>query len=160
MSKYKVDIHKVLRNISKGDMSFIDNMSDNDVKSVSPIVLQMWILGANSNVEGRAVLTDLYVNSYAFSLSNHPRLLLKLLCVANNFGEIPRFGFVKQGKSDSNYMVNLVQQYYNLSTEHAEEDLRVLTEKDLRQIGLELGLDKDELKKLDNAIIQRFGRHI
>ncbi|MBT8449361.1 MAG: hypothetical protein KJO69_06705 [Gammaproteobacteria bacterium] len=156
MAQYKVDIFKVLEHISNGDMSFFDDLTESQLKSVSPIVLQMWVMGANNNLDGRVVMTDEFVNQYAFTLGKHNKLLLKLMCVANNFGTYTRYKFTKPKASRDSFLISLTKQYYNLSDEHASQDYRILTKEDFESMGSELGLEADEAKKLKNAIIQRF----
>ena len=156
MAKYKVDIFRVLNAISNGDQSYFDDLTEIQLKSISPVVLQMWILGANNKLDGRIMMTDAFVNTYAFSLSKKTKLLCKLLCISNDFGTNTRFTFNKIKTSNDNFLVSLTKRYYNLSDEHAIQESRLMTEEDFVSMGIELGFDKDEEKKLNNAIIQRF----
>ncbi len=69
-TKYKVDIFKLLNAITMGDSEFIRNISDDDLKSVSPVVVQQWLMGANNNSGGRMALMNEIANPYIFSVKN------------------------------------------------------------------------------------------
>lgn len=154
---YKVNIHKLLDNISHDRRDRIDQYSDEDLKSVSPYVLLMWIMGANNNLGIRALLTDEFVNRYVFALSSRKKLLLKLLCMANGYEIDTKYRFRNPQKQKQSYLVSLVAKYHNVPERRAQEDMRIYSADDFREIGVELGLDKDENKKLENAISKRFG---
>ena len=146
---YKVDIFKLLGDMSKGKMSSIDSLSDEELKSVSPYVLQMWVRGASSNLEARIQLTNEFVNPYIFTLQDHPKLLFKLLCYANGLNEEVRFQFKKKSsKKSTEFKVKTLMKYYNYNYSHASDILPLLNERDLLEIGEDLGYEKDELKKL------------
>jgi hypothetical protein len=154
---YKVNIHKLLDNISHDRRDRIDQYSDEDLKSVSPYVLLMWIMGADNNLDIRAVLTDEFVNQYTFALANRKKLLLKLLCVSNGYKIDTRYRFRNPQKQKQSYLVSLVAKYHKVPEKRAQEDMRIYDADDFREMGVELGLDKDEVKKLETAITKHFG---
>lgn len=150
---YKVDIFKILKDISYNRMSAIDKLSDEELKSVSPYVIQMWVKGADNNMNVRMPLTNDYVNQFIFTLSDHPRLLLKLLCCANGFEIDTRFKFNKKKKRKSmNFVIQTVMKYYGHNETHATDILPLLFNDDILSIGEDLGYEKDDMKKLKNEI--------
>ena len=148
---YKVDIRKLLNDMAGGKMSAIDKLSEEELKSVSPYVLQMWIKGADSNVNYRMVYTNAFANHYMFALGHHPKLLYKLLCYANDLNESTRFYFQKRTKAKStNFTVGTLMKFYEMDERHAIDIMPILTSHEVLEIGKQLGYDKDEMKKLKN----------
>lgn len=134
-------LFKLFDAINKEDFSFVDEMTDEQVKEVSPFVLLGWMNGAQSNPEIHSIMTDLYCNPYVFSLSKHPRLLLKLFVYANGDIDNTRYKFrkPKQGGTSSN-TVKSVAQYYECSDKDALDYMDLLTEKEIKEIQETMGL--------------------
>lgn len=148
---YKVDIYKLLNGIANNKLDTLDKLSEEELKSVSPYVLQMWIKGADNNLNNRLVLTNEFANQYMFGLSDHPKLLYRLLCYANDFGQDTRFYFQKKKKRNSNnFKLKTIMKYFNYDENHASDIIPLLSIEDILTIGEELGYDKDEMKKLNN----------
>jgi len=148
---YKVDIFKLLGDIASGKMSSIDGLSEDELKTVSPYVLQMWIKGANNYLDSRIHLTNAWVNPYIFSLQNHPKLLFKLLAYANDLNTEVRFSFKKRKPVKSNnFTVQTLMKYYKENESHAADLIPLLSIENIMDIGGQLGYEKDELKKLKN----------
>lgn len=146
---YKVDIMQLLNDIGKGNMSAIDKMSPDEVKSISPFVLQMWINGADVHVNTRINLTNRMVNPYIFNLQDHPKLLFKLLCYTNDLNERVSFRFRKKKSAKKhNFKINMLVDFHRCTINKAKDLLLLYSERDLLEIGEELGYEKDELKKL------------
>lgn len=137
--------------MSGGKMSAIDKLTEEELKSVSPYVLQMWVKGATSNLDYRMLYTNEFVNPYIFTLSDHPKLLYKLLCYANDLNEDVRFYFQSRKKTKStNLTLKTLMAYYKMDERHATDIIPVLSPDDIIDIGEQLGYDKDEMKKLKN----------
>jgi hypothetical protein len=157
VKRYKTNIHGILKHIAHDERDKLSKYTDEELKTVAPYVLLMWIMGADNNTDARVLLTDELVNGYVFALANHKRLLLDLLCLANGYGVNTKFYFSNPQKKQGSFLVSMLSRYYNISEQQAFEDLRVHTEDDIREIGQELGLEKDEVKKLENEISKNFG---
>lgn len=145
---HQVDIFSILNDISQGDTSFIDSFSEEELKSISPYVIQLWIKGADSNLDARMVLTNELVNKYIFSLADHKKLLLKLLCAANGFGGHPYYQFKKKKTSSVSNLLKLLMEYYNINQTHATDALQLLSVNDITEIAESLGYDNKDIKKL------------
>lgn len=139
----RFDIFNVLERINSGDTQFIERFSGEDLKGFQPYVVMLWLRGAIDNNEYHVYLTNELCNEYVFSLGNHPKLLYKLFCAANGFGDGTRYKFIKpkQRKSQSKE-IDLLCEYYNFSPKQAEDALPLLTEDDIIDIANELGYEK------------------
>ena len=144
----KIDIFEVLNNISLNNTTYIDKFSDEDLKSLSMYVVQLWIKGATTDRSTRNLLTNEYVNQYVFSLSKHPKLLYKLLCAANGFGKKAFFKFEKKKTISKKNTIELLVKAYDMSFKDASNSLSLFTVKDIEEICDTIGLEKDESKKI------------
>ena len=144
--EYKVDIFKLMHSISNGDMDIIDSYSEDELKTISPYVISMWMKGADNNVDLRSILMNDYLNKYMFSLGNHKKLLFKLLCISNNIDPNTRYSFKNKLKKTASKLTKLVAQFHNCSDKHADDIINFLTEDDVIDIASRLGHDKKEVK--------------
>jgi len=148
---YKVDIFKLLNGIASNKMDALDNLSEEELKTVSPYVLQMWIKGADNNLENRLVLTNEFANQYMFPLGDHPKLLYRLLCYSNDFDEETKFYYQKKKKIKThNFTLKTLMKYYGYDERHASDIIPLLSAEDILSIGEELGYEKEDVKKLKN----------
>lgn len=139
--------------MANNKMDALDKLSDEELKSVSPYVLQMWAKGADNNLDDRITLTNEFANPYMFSLGDHPKLLFRLLCYSNGFGVDTRFHFKKKNKINSrNFITKTLMKYYEYDERHAIDVIPLLSKDDIMTIGEELGYEKDDIKKLKNEI--------
>lgn len=129
-----MDIFRFLEKMNEGDFRFIDNMSDEEVKSIAPFVLLMWANGAKSNKEYHVVLTDNLCNTKVFQLHNHPRLLLKLFFAANGGIDNTRYSFVKTVSKEESATIKIVAEYYKIGYDSAKDYMRLLTKEDIDRI--------------------------
>ena len=155
--QYKFNIFKVLEHITNGDYEWIETLSDGELKEVQPYVLQMWLKGANNNLDARLQMMNVTSNPYLFSLGNHKKLLYKLLCVANGFGISTRCTFKKSAKkTEPNRCLRLLSDTYDFGIMEARAALDVLSEEQLIEIAESNGYQSDEIKELKNE----YGKHI
>lgn len=143
---YKFDIFTVLNQITKGNTRYLDSYKDEELKELSPFVIQKWIRGASKNLELHLLLTNALCNPYVFSLQKHPKLLYKALCAANGFDDGARYSFIKKpSQKSSTQSVKVVMEYYGYPKEHAVDALNILSNSDVVEMAEELGYDKKEL---------------
>ena len=133
MTKRKSDLFTFFNHMNSEDYSYVDSLSDEEVKDLSAYVVMMWVLGASSQKEARVILTNDYVNQYFFTLSKHPRLLLKLLVSANGLGDC-RYEFTKTVGSSSNSDVGMIAKHYQVTDKDARDYLKILPESDLKTL--------------------------
>lgn len=132
---YKFDIFELFDKINHENYVYIDNLKEEQLKEISPYVVQRWMIGALDNNEIHTILTNQYMNMYTFNLQNHKVLLLKLACLANGEIDNTRYKFIKpvQSKRD-NKELQPIMEYYNCSPEQAEELYSILDNDDLKEL--------------------------
>lgn len=148
MSKqYALNIFDVLKQIDSGNMSFYDNLSDEEKKGFVPVVVHQWLLGHPS--KDRLQLLDYLVNTQLFTLYNQPELLYKLM-VASSDGKVKRYKHtkIKRKKVTPTLRLELISKYYGCSLQHAKDYSELMDTDDIVEIAEELGEDKATIRKL------------
>lgn len=135
---YNADIFTFFDKANKGEMKYVDQMTDKEVKEINPYVLLMWAQGASQNTAIHTIVTDMYMNDKVFTLKNHPRLLLKLFIAANGEIDDARYRFVKPKTKSTTMDVQSIAEYYQCSIREAEDYSRILSEDDMKEIKLSL----------------------
>lgn len=130
------DLFAFMKAMNNGDFSFVDNMTDEEVKKISPYVLLMWVAGAQSNESIHLAVTNAFVNPYVFSLNKHPRLLLKLFISANCDIGNTRYKFIKSGASEKSTVIKQIADYYGLTYSQARDIMQLLSEENLAELKL------------------------
>ena len=128
--------------MNAGDFSYIDRMTDEEVKDLSPYVLLMWINGATSNPAIHIMMTDMLCNPYVFSLSNHPRLLLKLFMAANSEIDSSRYKFEKSGGKKASKHLKAIASFYQCTLTDAEGYASVLSDAEIKEITERIPVDE------------------
>lgn len=129
------NLFKFFNEMNRGNFSYIDKMDDDEVKELSPFVMLMWAHGAKDNEMVHTLLTDLYCNPYVFSLSKHPRLLLKLFVAANGEIDNTRYKFKKaKQQRGSSKEVKAIASFYGCSLKDADEYASILSKAEIKDI--------------------------
>ena len=152
MTNYKVDIFKILNGISQNDLSLIDTLSEEELKELSPFLLQLWLKGADNNVNGRILLMNELLNPYTFSLSQHKKLLYKLMCVCNGFKIPTRFHISKRKKKTVQKHIKIIMEYYQCSEREAIDYGDIFEKTDIIVIAENMGYDSNEIKDITSNI--------
>lgn len=134
MSERKSDIFAFFQAMNEGDFRYVDNMSDDEVKGISPYVLTMWVNGASTNNPEHVLLTNHVCNGRVFSLSNHPRLLLKLFVAANSGLGNDRYKFKKASSKKESKTIKWIAQHYQCGYHEALQYETLLDKKDLKEL--------------------------
>lgn len=150
--KYAIDIFKVLEKLNQKDYKFFQELPEEDLKSLHPLVLMRWMSGCN---EARQVffLNEL-VNPMCFPLTKHKQLLLKLLMISGP-GKYRRYTWTKaKGKRTSNTPKTLamIKQCYGYSTDHGIDALKILSNEQILQMAEDLGKQPDEVREIAKEI--------
>lgn len=125
-----------LTEMNKGNFSYVDDLSDEDVKKLSPYVLSMWVGGAtDASRPYRTIATANVCTPYVFSLSKHPRLLLKLYVAANGgISDGTRYKFHKSVSKNTEKTIMLFARYYECGWDDAEVFMSMATDERIKQI--------------------------
>lgn len=148
MSKYKLDIFKILDRITAGDLTFLDNLSEEDQKGFEAYVAFLWLKGAQQNEEYRYLLSNEALNPYIFALGKHPKLLYKLMCVSHGLQDGCRYRFNRVKGKASTKVTRLLMDYYGYSKSKAVDALPLLDSEALIDIATALGYDDKEIKEI------------
>ncbi len=153
--KYNLDIFKVLDKLSTKDTKFFEQLSEEDSKSLHPLVLMRWMSGTN---EARQVyfLNEL-LNPMVFPLSKHKSLLLKLLTICGP-GKPRRYNWNKaKGKKTSNTpkALELIKEHYGYNTNRAIDVLNFLKDDAILDIAEHHGKQPDEVRELAKELKKR-----
>ena len=153
--KSKLDIFKLLRSISRGDKDFIDSLTEEELKDFSPYVVNMWLSNPADLINERTLYTNAMVNPHIFGLAKHKKLLYKLMCISQGFGDT-RYTFPKKmAGSTMKSSVDLIMEWYKVRKEVAELYLKSLVKTDIIEMAEQLGYDKDVTKKVENEWLKR-----
>lgn len=145
--KNKLNLFSVLKSITIGDYGFIDTLSEEQLKEFKPYVIQLWLKNSDVNERYRYVFLSEYVNNRIFSLSDHPKLLYKLMCVASGLKDNARYKFNHyQQKKDNK--INIVSEYYSISYDKAADSMQLIADDDVVEMAYDMGYTPVELTKM------------
>jgi len=135
MAKQKTDLFKFFDHMNRGDYDYVDSLTEDEVKGLSAFVVLMWVNGAEgSNAPYHVLLTDMYCNPYVFSLSRHPRLLLKLLVAANSGMGNTRYAFKKNGIKNHTKELYAISRLYQCGMHEAKQYHEILNADEIEEI--------------------------
>lgn len=158
MANKRFDIFGMLRNIDKQNIPYYTSLPEEERKAFAPVVLMQWMfcLERPSDNPLQRILLNEVVNPYIFSLHKHPELLYYLMCVSAP-GVQQRYKWKKVSSSESKLprTIDVVKRAYGYSTKLAEQALPVLTNDDIIEFALDLGMDNDDVKKLKLELKKR-----
>lgn len=134
MSENRPDLFAFFDAMNQGDFSYVDDMTEEELKGIAPFVLLMWVHGAKSDTIERVLLTNTYCNQYVFALSKHPRLLLKLFIASNMGIGKTRYSYKKSKQSKQSKHLKLIQEYYGCGYEESIQRKEMLSSKELKEL--------------------------
>lgn len=154
MTERKLDIFEVLRNIDQKNISFYNDLNEDQKKAFVPFVTMQWL--ACSQDDFQTIAINEFVNKYAFSLHKHPDLLYKLMtcCVS---GQNQFYKWKKTAKVTDAYpeSIKLLKHHLQCSTKRAREIIHLVPNDELLMLACDYGYQKDEYKKLQKELKQR-----
>lgn len=139
-----MNIHYVLGRITAGDYDFFIDMTEEELKEISPYVICLWLRGANENRWAHTIMTDVYVNSKLFELHKHPKLLFMLACHANEGIDETRYSFKKDVKETETSTIKLIMREFQCNETAARMYQNFLDADDIKQL-------KAKFKEVDHA---------
>lgn len=120
--------------INKGDYAFVDSLTDEQVKALSPFVLLMWMNGAVSNTDTHVIMTDIVCNEFVFPLAKYPRLLLKSFVAANGGIDSTRYKYVKTVSTNEIAVIKMIAKHFECGYDEAKDYLRILGDDDITEL--------------------------
>ena len=142
----KFDLFSFLDKLNHRDFNAYTELSAEDKKAVSPLVVMRWLSGTSDPAQ--LLMLNEYVNKYVFNLGTEKELLFKLMAACCS-GGVRRVSWIKGPSAPKNTLsADVVRKTYECSTREAVSYLEVLTELDIMNMAEDLGWSKEELKKL------------
>lgn len=145
----KLDIFEILDNVDGGNISYLNNLSDDKKKQYQPIVAMRWQSGTKS-VKQLKLLNETY-NKNCYTLYKHQDLLYKLSIVASD-GKKKPYTWIKRKTNVSKRPVSakIISEYYKISIKQSTDILKMLTFEDAVELAEFLGYDNDTIKNIKN----------
>lgn len=142
----KVDIFEVLKHIDKKDITFYEKLTDEQKKSVVPLLTMRWLSGGTAL---QTQLANAIVNPLVFRMYKHPGLLYKLM-VACSDGKERRYSWIKKKSKDKSSPVSaeVIAAYYKCSKKDAIRYKKRLTVDDVIEMADAIGYDKEQIQKI------------
>jgi len=151
---YKVDIFALLGNIDIKNYEYFNSMTDEEKKSISPLILMKWM--ASTRDARQVYFLNELVNPLVFPFHTHKELLIKLMCACAG-GKRQRYTWNKNTKKTTTTpkLVALVQKYYGYSSRDAKDALPCLSDESLLAYTQQLGYQPDEIKLIKKELKKR-----
>jgi hypothetical protein len=145
--QHALDIFDVLNQLSQKKYDLWNSLSEEEQKSIAPIVLMRWLAGTDD-------ISQIYVlnavcNPFVFALGAHKELMLKLFASATA-GNMKRYKWmpIKNDKKAPKKTLELIAEYHGFSQRRAKEVAHLFSGEDLKEMAEHLGWQKDEIKEL------------
>ncbi len=144
LDKTSFDLFAGLSALSKGDLSWYDNLSAEGQKAAAPFVMMRWMTGTSDLAQ--IVRINEVVNPYVFAGTSTKSALFKSLAIAAT-KKSSRYAWVKGPSAKTKKMsLEVIKQYYDCSTREAST--YTVGSEDLLEMAAELGLEKEDIAKL------------
>ncbi len=150
--KYKLDIFKVLERLSVKDRKYFANLSEEEMKSLQPLVLMRWMSGTSDSRQ--VYFLNELCNPLVFPLTKHKKLLLDLLMISSS-GKNKRYIWNKaKGKTIPNTpkAVSIIKEHFGYNTREALDVLKILSNEEILDIAEQHGKQVDEIKELSKEL--------
>ncbi len=159
--KYKMDLWKLLSNINMKNIEYYNNLSEDEAKEFSPLVIMRWLTGCSDSRSIPARQLDFinqFVNPYVFQLGKHKDLLYKLMTVTT-VGFDARYKFIKTKKRGTKFPKStaVVKSMFNYNTKHAQDAIKILSSVEITDMAQRLGYQDAELKELKKELKNKPG---
>lgn len=147
---FKLDIFKILGELSSGDQMVYRRLSDDEKKGFAPLVIMRWMTGTSD--QRQIIALNTFANTKIFPLGKHPELLAMLLasCSSKVSRRYNWLG-IKSGKK-KNLTRQVVQEYFDYSSLEMRK-LEVLpSDEEILEMAEALGWQKEEMAKLKKEL--------
>lgn len=129
-----MNIQHVLSRVNAGDYDFFLNMTEEEVKELSPYVLALWLRGAQNNRPEHVIMTDMILNTKIFTLGRFPKLLYLLACYANCDMGDTRYYFVNDKKEGKPKRTKLIMREFQCNESAARMYEKFLSDDDIKEL--------------------------
>jgi hypothetical protein len=147
-----LDIFHLLGEIDKKKYETWDNLTDEQKKELSPLIVMRWMAGTSDPFQ-LIMLNDL-VNLAVFNLGDHKQFLLELLTACSS-GKQKRYSWVNYkltAGGKRKLATQLVAEHYNFSLKQAEESVQLFSNDELLELAELQGWQKEDIKSLQKEL--------
>jgi len=150
----KIDIFDIGKHISNGDISYYNDITEEERKTFFPVVVMRWLSGSND--KKHINLLNELVNPLVFNLYKHPELIYKAMVVSFN-GCKNRIRWINKKKSGGKYSksVSIIAKYYSCNDRVALDYLNLLSKDDVIQLAEGLGIDSKDIKDIKRELSKK-----
>lgn len=139
-----------LSKLSSHDLQWVkENWND---KALAPYVLQRWLSGTTS--ARQIVVLNEIANRHVFGLSQHKELVLQLFAVSTD-GQQYRYKWNRPAPQKFPNTVALITKAIGCSRQEALEHMTVLSDSDIMDMTMILGVQDDDVKKIRKELTTR-----
>jgi hypothetical protein len=146
----EIDIFALLKAIDESDLETYSSFSDDQLKSVQPLVLMRWLSGCKNKEQIVAINT--FINPVVFKLGKHKNLLVYSLMACSTGPKSYQWKKKESGTSRFPTISKMLCEYYGMSLREIESILPALSKDDIIGISDVINLDTEEKKKIKKEL--------
>jgi len=151
MSDRKLNVFEVLKHINMKDVEYYTTLTEEQQQEFVPVVVQRWLSGTTD--ARQIVFLNEFLNSYVFTLQNHPKLLYQLMTVCSSGGRQRNNWLVSNSKVQTyKQSIQVISEYQQISTVEAEDVIDLFTTTQILEMAELLGYQPVEIKKLTDEL--------
>lgn len=154
MKNYKLDLFEILRRIDSGDINYFNNLSEAEMKEISPVVLMRWMSCCTkdkNNLDQVLYLNDL-VNKLVFNFYYHKDLLIRMLMICSNKRNKKYEWLSKQAGKNHKHAISVLRERFGYSSREATGVLHLFNKDDMLEMASDLGWQKKEIDDLKTEL--------
>ena len=148
--KRQLDLGRVFRAIDTKNRNFDQQLNDAERKEFSAYTSMRWAAGVEGNFDEQIFYlrsTNENANINFFDLSRHPRLQwLSVTTISPDIGTFRHY-WVSVKKSDNRKRLFLESQYPDLNEDELDILCSTITDQQIREYAVNLGLDDKDIDK-------------
>ena len=152
---FKLDVFEVIGMVDKNYREYYHDIPEEEQKALkaSLFTLIRWISGVegkSEDLQAHYVMTvNEYFNKHFFTLSNHPELLWRLLCLCSYNDKVHRRTWFKGKIAAKNKKeAFLMELYPNHKPDEISLMSKVMSDEDIIQLAMDLGYEDKEVMKI------------
>lgn len=151
MASFKLDIFKVLSDLSTGDHFTYRKLSDDEKKGFAPLVVMRWMTGTSDT--SQIITVNEFANKMIFPLGKHPELLAMLLASCSTQKRPRRYNWVGIKSSKKKTLARqVIMDYLGYSSQEMRKITVMPPSEEIIQMAEELGMQKEEMTKLKKEL--------
>lgn len=141
----KVDIFHILKNIDSGNVSFYTDLSEEEQKTVSMVVLLKWFTGTKN--KHQIIAANALLNHLVYDFGQNHKLLLYYLFLISSSGTEKSYKWINKSAVKDLY-IKIISEYFKISKNKAKQYRHMYSIADLVDMANEMGYDEDTMKKI------------